>query len=314
MFGALRPLQNRDGLRTIKFGSIAVPELPEVETTVGRIRPKLVRRHIAGIECSWRRTLCGSPATAARVLRGARIEAVGRRGKFVRIDTVRADATRVAVLIHLRMSGRLEVQPSSFARPAHTRLCVALDGGDELRFVDARKFGRVWVTREPEAVLGRVGVEPLSDGFTPDLLRCLLAGRSRVIKSVLLDQAVVAGLGNIYVDESLFRARLHPRMRSDRLSRRQCERLHRAIQSALRDGIAANGASIDWVYPGGSMQDRFAVYGRGGQPCPACQTAVVRMVVAQRGTHICPRCQRIRTGFSRGHRSTRNRRALRSNS
>ncbi len=274
-------------------GRIAMPELPEVETTVRRIRPKLVRRRIVGIECSWRRTLSGSPTAAARALRGATIDAVGRRGKFVRIDAVRPDDARVAILIHLRMSGRLQVEPVAADRPAHTRLWVALDGGHELRFMDARKFGRVWVTREPESVLGRVGVEPLSVEFTADRLHRLLAGRARMLKPLLLDQAVVAGLGNIYVDESLFRARLHPRTRSDRLSRRQCERLHAAIQAALRDGIAGNGASIDWVYPGGSMQDRFAVYGRGGQPCPACRTPVRRSVVAQRGTHFCPRCQRI---------------------
>lgn len=270
-----------------------MPELPEVETTVRRLRPNLVRRSIVGIECSWRRTLCGSPTVAARELRGATVHAVARRGKFVRIDAVRADDARVSILIHLRMSGRVEVHPAASARPAHTRLCIVLAGGDELRFVDARKFGRVWVTCEPDSVLGRIGVEPLSDEFTADRLHRLLAGRARMLKPLLLDQTVVAGLGNIYVDESLFRARLHPRTRSDRLSRRQCERLHAAIQSALRDGIAGNGASIDWVYRGGSMQDRFAVYGRGGQPCPACNAPVRRFVVGQRGTHICPRCQRF---------------------
>lgn len=270
-----------------------MPELPEVETTVRRIRPILVGRRIVGVESLWRRTLCGSPMAAARELRGATIHAVARRGKFVRIDAVRGDDARVAILIHLRMSGRLQVEPAAAVRPVHTRLSIALDGGDELRFVDARKFGRVWVTRAPDSVLGRIGVEPLSDEFTADQLFRLLAGRARMLKPLLLDQTVVAGLGNIYVDESLFRARLHPRTRSDRLSRRQCERLHAAIQSALRDGIAGNGASIDWVYPGGSMQDRFAVYGRGGHPCPACHTPVRRMFVGQRGTHVCPRCQRF---------------------
>jgi formamidopyrimidine-DNA glycosylase len=161
-----------------------------------------------------------------------------------------------------------------------------------LAFNDTRKFGRVWLTSEPDLVTGRLGPEPLSEDFTPKWLSEALRKRHRQLKPLLLDQTFVAGLGNIYTDESLHRARLHPLALSDSVSTRKAERLHAAIQATLEEGIRRNGASFDWVYRGGDFQNYFRVYDREGKPCPVCGTPIQRLVVGQRGTHICPHCQK----------------------
>jgi formamidopyrimidine-DNA glycosylase len=161
-----------------------------------------------------------------------------------------------------------------------------------LVFNDARKFGRVWLTAHPEEVTGRLGPEPLEEDFTPEWLRSALRKRHRQLKPLLLDQTFLAGLGNIYADESLHRAGLHPLALSDSVSARKAARLHAAIQETLREGIRRNGASFDWVYRGGEFQNYFRVYDREGQPCPVCGTPIRKLVVGQRGTHICPRCQK----------------------
>jgi formamidopyrimidine-DNA glycosylase len=162
-----------------------------------------------------------------------------------------------------------------------------------LVFNDTRKFGRVWLTDNLESVTGRLGPEPLEPAFTAEFLLGRLRARRRRLKSLLLDQGFLAGMGNIYTDEALHLARLHPLKSSQSVSRVQARRLHRAIRAILREGIRRNGASIDWVYRGGDFQNHFRVYDREGHPCPVCGTTIRRLVVGQRGTHICPRCQRI---------------------
>lgn len=265
-----------------------MPELPEVETTVRRVAPGLIGRLISGLECDWPRMLEPGLRDARRRAVGRKISAVRRRGKFVVIEMGRDGA---AIVIHLRMSGRLDVVAAKAPAGKHVHVRVGLSGGKELRFDDARKFGRVAVTSSADALLRDVGIEPLSDEFVPSVLANLMRARARSLKPLLLDQHVISGLGNIYTDEALHRARLHPLRRSDRLTDRELKKLHVAIRETLQEGIASNGASIDWVYPGGSMQDRFRVYGRAGMPCGYCRSEIRRIVVGQRGTHFCPICQ-----------------------
>jgi formamidopyrimidine-DNA glycosylase len=194
------------------------------------------------------------------------------------------------------MSGDLAIRPGIVDAGTHDRLVLWLGSpeGQErsLVFNDTRKFGRVWLTAQPEQVTGRLGPEPLEQEFTPEWLRSALRKRHRQLKPLLLDQTFLAGLGNIYADESLHRARLHPLALSDSVSPRQAARLHAAIQETLREGIRRNGASFDWVYRGGEFQNYFRVYDREGEPCPVCGTPIRKLVVGQRGTHICPHCQK----------------------
>jgi formamidopyrimidine-DNA glycosylase len=160
-------------------------------------------------------------------------------------------------------------------------------------FNDTRKFGRVWLVRDPNEVVGGLGPEPLSEEFTSQALYESLQSRRRQLKPLLLDQSFLAGLGNIYTDEALHRARLHPLTVSDSVNREQAQALWDAIREVLQEGLRRNGASIDWVYRGGEFQNYFRVYDREGQPCPVCGTMILRLVIGQRGTHVCPGCQRI---------------------
>jgi formamidopyrimidine-DNA glycosylase len=160
-----------------------------------------------------------------------------------------------------------------------------------LVFNDTRKFGRVWLTAQPEEVLDRLGPEPFSRNFTPEWLHIALHSKHRQLKPLLLDQTFLAGLGNIYSDEALNLAKLNPLAASDSVTVKQAEALHAAIRSVLREGIRRNGASIDWVYRGGEFQNYFRVYDRAGKPCPTCGTEIQRIIVGQRSTHFCPKCQ-----------------------
>ncbi len=267
-----------------------MPELPEVETVVRALRPRLVGRTILAFVSLWRRQVTPSAARVAGELRGQRVLRVARRAKFIVWEL--ADGT--ALLVHLRMSGRFEwADASGPRRGPHVRAEWTLDDGALLRFCDARKFGRILHTHDLQNSTGALGPEPLDAQFSAARLHELLRHRARRLKPLLLDQSVIAGLGNIYVDESLHRARLHPLSRADQLTPPQVSELHRAIRSVLRDAIRRNGTSFDWVYPGGAMQDHLYVYGRTGQPCRRCGTAIIALRVGQRGTHVCPTCQKL---------------------
>jgi formamidopyrimidine-DNA glycosylase len=241
-------------------------------------------------EVRWHKTVA-SPAASAfrRLIRGQTVREVGRRGKYLQIHL-----DEHSLLIHLRMSGDLVLRSQRAAPAKHDRLVLQLSNGAELAFNDTRKFGRVWLTADPAGVLQKLGPEPLGAGFSADWLFKGLRARRRQLKPLLLDQSFLAGLGNIYADETLNLARLHPQRLSAGVSRRQAAALHRAIRSILRSAIRRNGASIDWVYRGGNYQNHFRVYDRTGEPCRACGTTIQRIVVGQRGTHVCPRCQRLR--------------------
>lgn len=265
-----------------------MPELPEVESFARTLRPELTGRTIQAAHLLWRRTLAApSPEAFAAQICGQEITGVGRRAKYLQICLKRG----LHLFIHLRMSGDLYLRPLPYLPQTHDRLILALSDGRALVFHDPRKFGRAWLTDRPEAVTGKLGPEPFDPAFTPQELHARLRAHRRQLKPLLLDQSFLAGLGNIYTDEALHLAGLHPLRISDTISAEEAARLYQAIRSVLETGIAHNGASIDWVYRGGNFQNYFRVYDREGQPCPACGTSIVRLVVGQRGTHICPQCQ-----------------------
>jgi len=272
-----------------------MPELPEVETIARKLRPELVGKSIVKANLLWSRTLAEpSPARFKKQIKGQEIRGIHRRAKYFVMEL-----SGYYLFVHLRMSGDLYIKEGSTTPEKHDRLILSIvaDDGDlnNLVFNDTRKFGRVWLVQSPEEVIGGLGPEPLSDEFTPDLLYDGLQSRHRQLKPLLLDQAFLAGLGNIYTDEALHMARLHPLAASDSVNREQARALWEAIRAVLREGIRRNGASIDWVYRGGEFQNYFRVYDRAGKPCPVCGTIIERLVVGQRGTHICPNCQRIRS-------------------
>jgi formamidopyrimidine-DNA glycosylase len=270
-----------------------LPELPEVETIRralqggGRGSPPVVGRRVLDSLLLWDRTLATpTPEEFQARLPGQVIESVGRRGKFLILNL-----SQDTLLIHLRMSGDLWVEPAGAPLAPHHRLVLMLEGGLNLAFNDTRKFGRVWLVSDPQKVLASLGPEPLGEDFTPQVLYNLLKGRRRQLKPLLLDQTFIAGLGNIYTDEALHRAGLHPLAIASELDLDQVERLWASIRQVLGEGIERNGASIDWVYRGGNFQNYFRVYDRSGEPCLVCGTPIQRMLVGQRGTHLCPSCQ-----------------------
>ena len=267
-----------------------MPELPEVETIARTLRPALVGVEIRDADVRWARTVAHPSARKFREqIRGQKILKVGRRAKFLHL-TLSAGH----LFVHLRMSGDLFIKGENDPPEKHDRVRFTLSNNTILVFNDTRKFGRVWLTTDPDSVIGRLGPEPLSDEFTSQWLYENLRKRHRQLKPLLLDQSFLAGLGNIYTDEALHTARLHPLAASDSVKRGQAERLHDAIRAVLEEGIRRNGASIDWVYRGGEFQNYFRVYDREGKPCPVCGTKIQRLVVGQRGTHVCPKCQRQR--------------------
>lgn len=276
-----------------------MPELPEVETIAralregGRGGEPLIGRTAAGVLLLWERTLAepDSLTFAARVP-GQTIQAVGRRGKFL-VLSLSSDY----LLIHLRMTGDLRVEaaldPDGQPVPLqpHDRLVISFEDGMRVAFNDARKFGRVWLVHDLETILGGLGPEPLDPDFTaPELYRRLQRVK-RQIKPLLMDQTFLAGLGNIYADEALYLAGIHPLRISSSLTEEEAAGLWSAIRTVLQEGIRNNGASFDWAYRGGDFQNSFQVYQQAGKPCPRCGAPVTRIVVGQRSTHYCPNCQ-----------------------
>jgi formamidopyrimidine-DNA glycosylase len=274
-----------------------MPELPEVETVARLVRPKLVGRTLGEATVGWKRTLGGlAPAAFARAIGGARVRAVERRAKWILVRLARGREPAGFLCVHLRMTGRLEVAPRATEPGPWERVRLALDGDEVLRFVDPRKFGRVVFTHAPEEVLGALGPEPLGPDFTAEGFAAALRAHRRLLKPLLLDQTFVAGLGNIYVDESLHRAGLHPLARSERVPAERAAELWSEIRAVLAEAIEREGSSFDAFYrtpegKPGSYQDRFRVYGRTGKPCLTCHTPIRYLTVGQRGTHLCPRCQ-----------------------
>lgn len=271
-----------------------MPELPEVETIVralragGRGGPSILEKQVQSAELLWPRTLAepdGGQFLAR--LPFQRVMAVERRGKYI---VIRLEQD--TLLVHLRMSGDLRVEPGGALQP-HDRLAVNFLDGWRLVFNDARKFGRVWLVADAERVLAGLGPEPFDPTLTAGVFHQRLREHRRQIKPLLLDQSFLAGMGNIYTDEALHLAKIHPLQNSADLTLERAEGLLAALRTVLQQGIRTNGASIDWVYRGGEFQNNFRAYGRTGQACPECGTTIARIVVGQRGTHFCPRCQML---------------------
>jgi formamidopyrimidine-DNA glycosylase len=293
-----------------------MPELPEVESVRRQLEPALVGRRFATVRIADSRLVRPyEPTEVAAELEGERVRAVERRGKYL---VVRFESGRV-LLVHLRMTGSLLHTPGgSLQDDPHRRAVVTLDDGSDVAYRDVRRFG-TWLlleVEEAEPYLDqRVGDEPLDALFTAARLGERLAGRRTSLKTALLDQRTLAGMGNIYADEALWRARLNPLRPASGLDRAELRRLHRGIRAALEHGLARQGSTLrDYRLPdgsGGSMQDEFRVYGRRDEPCDRCGTAISRTRVAGRTTWFCPTCQpadpaqAARSSSSRPSRSRR---------
>jgi formamidopyrimidine-DNA glycosylase len=271
-----------------------MPELPEVETIRRQLAPRLEGRRLDEVEILDPRWTRPEPVTAVRDgLRGRVVEEVSRSGKYL---VWRCSDERY-LLMHLRMTGALLFDPP--VDPPHTRVRFALEGGHHLVYNDPRRFGTGHLligAAARDAYLGqRLGVEPLTPAFTAEHLRAQARGRTAPIKSFVLDQRRLAGVGNIYADEALFRARIHPLRAAGSLTGAQLEALREAIEEALMAGIDAKGATIDDFRhvdgAQGSFQDLFQVHQRAGEPCPVCGTTIRKLVVSGRGTYVCERCQ-----------------------
>ncbi len=272
-----------------------MPELPEVETIAAILRqggpdsPALIGKEILGCAVLWERTLAApTPAEFTHRIIGQQIVAIGRRGKYLL-----AALSRDHLIFHLRMSGDLALERDDAPLSPHHRLTLHLEGGWRLAFQDPRKFGRAWLVSDPQEVLAGLGPEPLDEQLTSQELFERLRRQSRRLKSLLLDQTFLAGIGNIYADEILHAAGLHPLTPSNRLTSLDAERLWRSMRQVLNEAIVRNGSSIDWVYRGGDFQNYFRVYRRTGLPCFTCGAPVQRILVGQRGTHFCPVCQPV---------------------
>jgi len=271
-----------------------MPELPEVETVVRDLRPLLVGRRLTAVRSSAKRLRTRWSKSWEKPVVGSQVAAIRRRGKWILVDL----APRGLLVLHLGMTGQLTVQPASSPRPEHTHLIFSLDdGGSELRFRDIRRFGSAtWFADENGWNRSRaveLGPEPFDlEGRS---WHASLAKADRCMKALLLDQGVVAGVGNIYADESLFQSRIHPRQRGRELTLRQTQRLREALLAILTRAIAGRGSTIrDYVGGSGLMgeyQDTLAVYGRTGEPCLRCRAAIECIRLAGRSTHFCPNCQ-----------------------
>jgi len=269
-----------------------VPELPEVETIRSELAPAVTGRCISGVTLNWEGMVAApSPQEFITRLKGQCIKGIGRRGKYLLFYLSGGGL----LIIHLKMSGALLLGRDTELPPGYTRAIIHLDNGSRISFRDPRKFGRMRLAAEGDAVISALGPEPLEEGFTVSVLKERLARHKGPIKAVLIDQSVIAGIGNMYADEALFAARIHPLMSANGLSDAGLKRLHHAIREVLVAAIGAKGASVNtYIRPGGqkgSAHQEFKVAHRRGEKCPVCGTPLERLVIRGRGSYLCPRCQ-----------------------
>jgi formamidopyrimidine-DNA glycosylase len=275
-----------------------MPELPEVQTVVNDlIAAGLSGKTISGAKVFWPRTIHAmSSRSFCRTIAGKTIKTIRRRAKYIVIDL--SDGWHL--LIHLRMTGRLHLADPGAPINKHEHVCLQLGPQLQLRYHDTRKFGRLYLVNNENDILGKLGPEPLDDAFTAAQLYAILQSHARMVKPMLLDQTILAGLGNIYVDEALWDAHLHPCRISSGVSRTQATALHRAIQKALKKGLKNMGTTLgtgqaNFYSVGrrsGRNRDQLNVFRRTGQPCPRCKKTISRLIVGQRSTHICLTCQK----------------------
>jgi formamidopyrimidine-DNA glycosylase len=272
-----------------------VPELPEVEVVRRGLEREVAGREVTALAVTGVRTVRRQPAEElVHRLRGARLGPAGRIGKFLLVPL---DDGAETLVIHLRMSGQLLLTPPEWPVARHTHAVLSLSDGRELRFVDPRTFGELFVAPSPVAALAHLGPDPLSTRWSAAALERALAGRTARLKLLLMDQRFVAGIGNIYSDEALFAARLRFDRPAGSLSGEEVGRLHRAVRTTLREAVRLRGSSlsdgqyVDLFGAPGDYQSRHRVYGREGQPCPRCGGPVRRLSLGGRSTFFCETCQ-----------------------
>lgn len=276
-----------------------MPELPEVQTVVNDLNlAGLPGRIITDAHVFWPRTIDTlSPEEFCQTIRGQRIAGIWRRAKYIVVDF----ADSLHLLIHLRMSGRVHLAAPQVERSKHEHVVLDLDNDRQLRYHDTRKFGRMFLVQDLETVIGKLGPEPLGDDFTTAWFLDHLHRKKRQLKPLLLDQTFLAGLGNIYVDEALWAAKLHPQRLSSALTKTEIQALHSAIRSVLRKGIDNQGTTLgtgkgNFYSVGrstGNNSEELNVFRRAGLACLRCDTPIERIIVGQRSTHICPVCQKL---------------------
>ena len=269
-----------------------MPELPEVETIKTELSPHVIGHSIKGITLLWEGIVRQPSVQEFRSrIAGQKICGLARRGKYLLVSLSRGDS----LVVHLKMTGSLLLGRDSQEPPRFTRAIIHLDRGASIFFRDPRKFGLMRLVKDKASVVGKLGPEPLEAGFTDDLLQKLLARRQAPIKALLCDQNFIAGIGNMYADEALFAARIHPLRTGASLSIEETKRLHRAIRQVLQAGIGHKGASVQNYYrpdgTTGTAHFQFKVAHGRGQNCPNCGTPIERITVRGRGTYFCPRCQ-----------------------
>ena len=278
-----------------------MPELPEVETTIRNLaHAGAVGLRIKDATVNWQRTVQSSPTEFRGAVVGQTIKNLGRRGKYIILNLDNGSSA----VVHLRMSGRLNLVERQTERTGYERVVLTLSDGRELRFHDPRKFGRFIITANAERMLSHLAREPFADDFSAQYVQKYLKAHARQLKPLLLDQtALVAGIGNIYADEALWRAQIHPQTLSNALNRPSATRLHSAIVAVLQDGIKNFGTSLgtgqaNFKLPANKRarnQEKLQIFRRTGEPCYNCQTTIKRIIVGQRATHICPHCQILST-------------------
>ncbi|MDD4876689.1 MAG: bifunctional DNA-formamidopyrimidine glycosylase/DNA-(apurinic or apyrimidinic site) lyase [Dehalococcoidales bacterium] len=270
-----------------------MPELPEVETVKNELLPYVIRRQVTGLNLIWKGIAHQPPAAefCSRLI-GQTIKGITRRGKYLLFSLTGEEV----LIIHLRMTGSLIVGHNSTEPPQYTRAIIHLDNNTNIFFRDPRKFGLMRLVKDENTIIGKLGPEPLDASFTPEILSQRLARRTAPIKALLCDQHLIAGIGNMYADETLFSAKINPLRSGGSLSSREISHLHQSIQKILRLAIINKGASVENYYrPDGTLGTahfEFQVAHRlSGKSCPICGTNIERITVRNRGTYFCPHCQ-----------------------
>ncbi len=274
-----------------------MPELPEVQTVVDDLNAAgLAGATVTRVSVNWPKTVAGhTPEVFAAQLTGRRIASIRRRAKYIIFDLKPSGH----LIVHLRMTGRFDLTHPRTRHNKHEHVLIGLGRQRQLRYIDPRKFGRFYLVRHPEEILASLGPEPLAPNFGARDLAARLGTRKRCLKPLLLDQTFIAGLGNIYVDEALWEAGLHPERRAHTLTEEQIRRLHRAIRKVLRRGLRNLGTTLGTgettfysiARNKGRNRDALQVFRRDGRPCPRCRQTISRIIVGQRSTHICRHCQ-----------------------
>ena len=271
-----------------------MPELPEVQTVVNHLQPLLSGKIIRSIENP--NGYCtvfeyGSPSNYKQFLIGKKIQSITRRGKYIIFNL-----NEGFLLIHLRMTGKILLEKPNPANMKYVSFQLDFLDDSSLFFQDIRKFGRIYISKKLDWLENKLGVEPLSEMFTPNWFYNLLINRKRMIKPLLMDQQFIAGLGNIYVDEALWYSGIHPRTLSNKISNNRSNKLSRSIINILGKAISYNGTTIINFSFGknnnGKFSDELQIFGKTNTPCPKCGTPIIKIFIAQRGTHFCKKCQK----------------------